>query len=193
MVRRDLTLHCLNHPPVGPLIPDTGIEGDPVVAGSCRITGICFQYLFNADNLISPCAQLSGPGDSIARLQGMQIPEVISDAPVVTRNTAVSVPKTGVGEMAHAFCKGAAVGSLVDLDGQSNGGDLQSAQITSRVIEVIRNLRVAGRNAASDAGTAGIGTEIRRHDGYAAASHRPGRAVLIDQIGRQQFPGVQCV
>lgn len=193
MVRRDLTLHSLNHPAVGTLVLNTGIKGDPVVAGSRRIAGVRFQYLLDADNLISPRAQLGSPGNGIARLQGMQVAEVIPDTSVVSRNAAVPVPKTGVREMASTFCKGAAISSLVDLDGQANSRDLQRTQMTAGIIEVVRNLRVARRNATPDAGTAGIGNEIRRHDGYAAASHRPGRAVLIDQIGRQQFPGVQCV
>ena len=102
-VRRDLTLHCLNHPTVGTLVPDTGIKGDPVVAGSRRITGVRFQYLLNADNLISPRAQLGSPGNSIARLQGMQVTEVIPDAPVVTSNANISIPNAGVGEMTRSL------------------------------------------------------------------------------------------
>ena len=150
-VRRDLTLHCLNHPTVGTLVPDTGIKGDPVVAGSRRITGVRFQYLLNADNLISPRAQLGSPGNSITRLQGMQVTEVIPDAPVVTSNANISIPNAGVGEMSRAFCKGAAAGPLVDLDGQANGRDLQRTQMTAGIIKVVRNLRAASRSSGARA------------------------------------------
>ena len=80
-----LAFHSLDTPAVCPLIPHTGKQRDTVVTVSGGAAGICLQYLFYTDHLIGACAQLGGPGNGIAWLQGVQILKIISDTPVVGR------------------------------------------------------------------------------------------------------------
>ena len=110
-----LAFHSLDTPAVCPLIPHTGKQRDTVVTGSGGAAGICLQYLFYTDHLIGACAQLGGPGNGIAWLQGMQVSKIIPDPAVVTRNAAVAVPDTSAREMTGPFCQSAAVCPFVDL------------------------------------------------------------------------------
>ena len=84
--------HSGDAPAVGPLVFDTGIKGEPVVAGGCGAAGVGLQYLFHADHLVGAGAQLGCPGDGIAYLQRVELAKVISDTAIVTRDTAVAVP-----------------------------------------------------------------------------------------------------
>ena len=97
------SLHGLDHPAVVPLVPDTGKKCEPVIAGGGGTAGVGLLHLLDADHLISPCAQLGGPGDGVARFQGVELPEVVVHAAVVRGDAAVSIPQAGVLEVARAL------------------------------------------------------------------------------------------
>ena len=63
--------YCGDAPAVLPLVPDTGVEGQTVIAGGGGAGGIRFQHLLDADHLIGAGPQLGGvtvsPGSSVWR------------------------------------------------------------------------------------------------------------------------------
>ena len=84
-------------PAVSPLVFDTGIKGESVVAGGCGAAGVGLEHLFHRNNFVGPCPQLGGPGNGITWLQGVQVSKVILYTPVVACNTNIPIPDAGAG------------------------------------------------------------------------------------------------
>ena len=115
---------------------------------------------------------------------------------VMSGEAGISIPDAGVGEVARALFQRSAVRPLVDLDGQVDGGDLESAQATVAVVEIVCHLGVAARGIAlGDIGGAAAGNlghgDIAAHRGVLAGDDGTARraasgvgsstAHLIDQ------------
>ena len=84
--------HSGDTPAVGSLVFDTGLKGEPVVAGGCGAAGVGLQYLFHADHLVGAGAQLGCPGDGIAYLQRVELAKVISDTAIVVEWGSTALP-----------------------------------------------------------------------------------------------------
>ena len=106
---------CLDAPAVGALVHHAGVEHDAVFAGGRHGAAVCLADLAHRGHLIGAGAQLGGQGDLVAQLQGVDLPEMVVDAPVVARQGDGSVPDAGVREVAGSLDQGPAAGTLIDL------------------------------------------------------------------------------
>ena len=84
--------HRGDAPAVLPLVPDTGVEGQAVIAGGGGAGGVRLQHLFYRHYLIRPCSQLGGPGNGVPWVQSVQVPKVIPDPPVVVEWGSAALP-----------------------------------------------------------------------------------------------------
>lgn len=96
-------------------------------------------------HFIGAGTQFGGQGDLVPQLQGVDLPEVVVDAPVVPGEGHIAVPDGGVLEVPGASGQRFAVRTLIDSDAQANGRDLQRPQVPGGVVEVAGDLGVAGR------------------------------------------------
>lgn len=97
-------------------------------------------------------------------LQRVELPKMVVDAPVVCCQRDISTPNGGVLEMTGPFGQCLAVRTLIDLDRQVDGRDLQGGQIPALVVEIIRHLRVAGRGGGRVGDSHGASGTSGRYD-----------------------------
>ena len=163
-------LDSCHAPAVFRLIHNAGIERHPVIRGGGGTAGIVDADLLHAGHSIGAGAQLGGQGDGVARVQGVDLAEIIAHSPVVASETGVAVPNAGIGEVARAFEQRGAAGALIHPHRQADGGDLEGAQAAVAVVEVACHLGVTARGVAlGDAGGAAAGD---LGHGDVAAAHR---------------------
>ena len=126
--------------------------------GGVSAAGIVDTDLLHAGHSIGSGPQHGGQGDGVARLQGMDFPEVIVHPSVMSGEAGISIPDAGVGEVAGTLLQRGAVRPLVDLDGEVDSGDLQGSQAAVAVVEIACHLGVSARGAAlGDIGGAAAG------------------------------------
>ena len=131
MAAQQISLHSsrLDAPAVSTLIHHAGVQHDPVLAGRRHGTAVRFADLADGGNFIGTGAQLSGQGNLIPDLQGMDLAEMVVDTPIVASQGNSAVPDTRVCEVACSLGQCAAPGALINLHTEANGGDFQSSQI----------------------------------------------------------------
>lgn len=95
MAAQQISLHSsrLDAPAVSTLIHHAGVQHDPVLAGRRHGTAVRFADLADGGNFIGTGAQLSGQGNLIPDLQGMDLAEMVVDTPIVASqgNSAVQI------------------------------------------------------------------------------------------------------
>lgn len=81
MAAQQISLHSsrLDAPAVSTLIHHAGVQHDPVLAGRRHGTAVRFADLADGGNFIGTGAQLSGQGNLIPDLQGMDLAEMVVD------------------------------------------------------------------------------------------------------------------
>ena len=77
--------------------------------------------------------------------------------PVVGCDADISIPDAGLSEVAGPFGQGLAVRTLIHLDRQADGGNLQCPQVAAAVVEIVGHISESDDAAALDnpAGAAG--------------------------------------
>ena len=129
MAAQQISLHSsrLDAPAVSTLIHYAGVQHDPVLASRRHGAAVRFADLADGGNFIGTGAQLSGQGDLIPDLQGMDLAEMVVHAPIMASQGDGTVPDTRVCEVACSLGQCAAPGALINLHTEANGGDFQSS------------------------------------------------------------------
>ena len=80
MAAQQISLHSsrLDAPAVSTLIHHAGVQHDPVLAGRRHGTAVRFADLADGGNFIGTGAQLSGQGNLIPDLQGMDLADAVN-------------------------------------------------------------------------------------------------------------------
>ena len=198
-------LHGPDSPAVGALITDAGKQRDTVLGSGGQQGVVRFADLVHAGDGVGAGAQLGGQGDGVAHIQVVDTSKDTIRTPVVTGDGAVSVPNAGVLKVARPFCQDGAGGALVDLDVHVQAGDFQGGEVAAAVIEVGRDLRIAGgwggrtgsgRGAPGRRAAKGDAAKVRRGHGDPGAAVDNGTLahhIAGGQIGGQRGAGVQGV
>ena len=139
-------LDLLGHhaPAIIPLIHHTGIERDLIAGRGGGAAGVRLADLCDAGDSVGPGAELSGEGDGVSGVHGMDFAEVVRYPSIMPSKADVAVPDAGVGEVARAFGELSAVCPLINFDIHAQGGDFQRPQVAPGVVEIRRDLRVGG-------------------------------------------------
>ena len=113
---------------VGALVPDAGVQRDAVVRGGSETAPIRLTDLGDRNHLIGAGTKLGGELDGVSCFLGMDLSEAVVGSSVMGGKCHVSVSNRSFLKMARAFLQHGAVRPLVNLDRQTNGGDLQGAK-----------------------------------------------------------------
>ena len=113
---------------------------------------------------------------------------MVVDTPIVASQGNSAVPDTRVCEVACSLGQCAAPGALINLHTEANGGDFQSSQITTRIVEIIGHIGITARGTGSSrtarAGIACVFAGRRReYDGHIAAGDSAYRHAARGQVG----------
>ena len=113
----------------------------------------------------------------------MDAAKVVVYAPVMGGETGVSIPDGSVLKMACAFLQGRAVRSLIYLDGQADGGDLQRTQMAAAVIEVAGDI---GKGCAVPGGPTAIHGGVLDTSAGGDGAHQAAAQSAGDKVWRQR-------
>ena len=110
------------------LVSDTGDERDHVLAGATESGKIGLQDLANIKDFIGPLAQFGRVADGVAILQGVDLTEVVGNAPVMTGKSNISIPAGGGLEVTGALGQTLQAFVLIDFNLQIQGRNAQCTE-----------------------------------------------------------------
>ena len=113
--KQSLFFSRLHTPAVIRLIHHTGDKGDDVLRTVAQNAGIVHADLTDRVHFIAACAELGSQLDGVANVKGVDLSEVIVDAPIVARNRHIAFPDGGAGEMSCALAERVRVRPLIHL------------------------------------------------------------------------------